>query len=302
LYDLTSETLHENNFHFNLFRKIYLFHFNKKFLFDDNWLIWFIGFVEGDGAILESKGRLTFVLTQKESKILYEIKDVLGFGVVREFKGFSRYIVSNNPHCFLLYLIFNGNLVINHRINQLNKWFNTFLILKRFNLFKSFSLNKIPDIILTAVKPSLNDSWLSGFTDAEGCFSVSFYKLKNKISQCRIRYILDQKDEKELLYYIRSLFKYGNVNLRSKTNNVYRLVINMNKPNRDDFNLLIDYFKLFPLKTLKIYNFKLWCEVLDLMLLKKHKTETGIKLIKNLRTKMNKYLIDSKSIGSSKYS
>jgi hypothetical protein len=76
----------------------------------------------------------------------------------------------------------------------------------------------------------------------------------------------------------------------------------MNKPNRDDFNLLIDYFKLFPLKTLKIYNFKLWCEVLDLMLLKKHKTETGIKLIKNLRTKMNKYLIDSKSIGSSKYS
>jgi len=64
---------------------------------------------------------LIFVLTQKDSKILYEICNVFGFGVVKEFKGFSRYIVSNNPHCFLLYLLFNGNLVIDYRITQLNK-------------------------------------------------------------------------------------------------------------------------------------------------------------------------------------
>jgi len=38
------------------------------------------------------------------------------------------------------------------------------------------------------------------------------------------------------------------------------------------------------------------------MLLKKHKTKEGIKAIKNLRTEMNKYIIESKSIGSSKYS
>jgi hypothetical protein len=67
------------------------------------------------------KERMTFVLTQKDSKILYEIYNVFGFGVVKEFKGFSRYIVSNNLNCFLLYLLFNGNLVVNHRIIQLNK-------------------------------------------------------------------------------------------------------------------------------------------------------------------------------------
>lgn len=67
------------------------------------------------------KERLTFVITQKDSKVLYEIYNVLGFGVVKEFKGFSRYIVSNNPHCFILYLLLNGNLVINHRIDQLKK-------------------------------------------------------------------------------------------------------------------------------------------------------------------------------------
>ena len=67
------------------------------------------------------KERLTFVITQKDPLVLNEIKEVLGFGVVKQFKGYSRYIVSNNPHCFLVYLILNGNLVIQHRINQLNR-------------------------------------------------------------------------------------------------------------------------------------------------------------------------------------
>jgi len=65
--------------------------------------------------------RLTFVITQKDPKVLKEINIALGLGVVKDFKGFSRYIVSNNSDCFLIYLIFNGNLIIHHRINQLNK-------------------------------------------------------------------------------------------------------------------------------------------------------------------------------------
>jgi len=37
-------------------------------------LQWFIGFAEGDGAILSYKGQPQFVITQKEGKILYEIQ------------------------------------------------------------------------------------------------------------------------------------------------------------------------------------------------------------------------------------
>jgi len=77
------------------------------------------------------KERLTFVITQKDPLVLNEIKEVLGFGVVKQFKGYSRYIVSNNPHCFLVYLILNGNLVIQHRINQLNRWYNSLIKLKK---------------------------------------------------------------------------------------------------------------------------------------------------------------------------
>ena len=42
-----------------------------------------MGFSEGDGAILTTKGSPRFVLTQKEGAILYQIQEVLGFGTVR---------------------------------------------------------------------------------------------------------------------------------------------------------------------------------------------------------------------------
>ena len=40
-------------------------------------------------------------------------------------------------------------------------------------------------------EPSLNNAWLSGFTDAEGCFTVS---IKSSIGFA-IRFILSQKHE-----------------------------------------------------------------------------------------------------------
>jgi hypothetical protein len=60
-----------------------------------------------------------FVLTQKESKILYHIKDTLKFGQVKEFDGFYRYIVSAQSDIFLLMNLFNGNLHLVPRIDQL---------------------------------------------------------------------------------------------------------------------------------------------------------------------------------------
>lgn len=58
----SSETIRGNTY--DLFRKNFFFIFLKKEFSKDNaWLSWFIGFLEGDGAILEHKGRASFVLT-----------------------------------------------------------------------------------------------------------------------------------------------------------------------------------------------------------------------------------------------
>ena len=49
---------------------------------------------------------------------------------------------------------------------------------------------------------------------------------------CRCRYILDQKERKTLLLYIRDLFNFGKINLRRKTNNIYSLIVSMSNPSR----------------------------------------------------------------------
>jgi len=73
----------------------------------------FIGFAEGDGALLIDKNdRISFVITQNESKILYHIKDILGFGnVTFDFNANTyRYKLLDNSALFKLAIIFNGNL------------------------------------------------------------------------------------------------------------------------------------------------------------------------------------------------
>jgi len=123
----SSEITRETSFDFTLF-KIFYSRINQQHRALDlatatpefNWLTWFIGFSEGDGAILTYKGRPTFVITQKEKEILLHIQKVLGFGIVREYKAFSRYFVLDKQNIYLLTLLFNGNLVLEHRKSQLS--------------------------------------------------------------------------------------------------------------------------------------------------------------------------------------
>jgi len=105
-FSTASETLREASFDFNAFYK-------QHHYIDHSWLQWFIGFAEGDGALLRDKNdRISFVNTQNESKILYHIKDILGFGNVTFDLNANtyRYKVLDNSALFKLAILFNGNL------------------------------------------------------------------------------------------------------------------------------------------------------------------------------------------------
>jgi hypothetical protein len=86
-----------------------------------------VGFFEGDGAILEHKGRPSLVITQKDDRVLHEICETLKIGIVKHFydnngnRKYSRYIVSENKGVLLLYFLLNGNMVLPHRVEQLTK-------------------------------------------------------------------------------------------------------------------------------------------------------------------------------------
>ena len=170
-----------------------LFPKNKKISKD--WLHWFIGFSEGDGSfIIDNRNNLQFVITQSTEDIiiLHYIKETLGFGtVIKQGLRTSRYVVQDLTNLYLIILLFNGNIVLPTRKKNFNLFLDIFnkKIIKgstRNNIFNTLSENKTPASCPAEVEfkfkdnlPSINDSWLSGFTDAEGCFTVSFLKESN---------------------------------------------------------------------------------------------------------------------------
>lgn len=278
-----SETTRETSFF--AFRAYYNTLFKNRNDLSDKWLTWFIGFAEGDGAIqtYDEGKRMRFVLTQKESDILHKIQYKFNIGVVKHFpqgksgknNDFYRWMVDDPSHILLLAFLFNGNLAQNHRIKQLALWVNA--LNNRFGS-ETIKLNNTP------VSITLQDGWLSGFTDAEGCFNVSITENSRYTSGLviKMRYMLDQKDS-VILNKIYVLFGFGKVRLRSGTSNVYRYTATGFKPLND----VIAYFKLFPLQTKKALSLKNWLTVHNHVSNKLHLTEEGLSQVRTLQKQIN---------------
>jgi hypothetical protein len=254
---------------------------------DPNWLSWFIGFSEGDGGLHSSNGYCLFGLTQNEESILREIERVLGFGRVYYDKNVNsyRYRVSTEAENIKLAILFNGNLATKLRIEQLRNWFEI--------LNKPLSSLNIT-FISNPYKPTLEDSWLSGFTDAEGSFFADEVNQKVKIKviskdmtqevkickRIRIRFALCQKEE-SILLHINNIFNCGNVN---KGKGGFQYTIGSLIGN----TVTVDYFSHFLLKTKKKYAFIKWCNIRTRLLNKEHLTPLGLIKLRELIKEVNK--------------
>ncbi len=146
-----------------------------------SFLQWLTGFTEGDGNFtINSRGDLQFVVTQgtADIQVLNYIRDVLGFGsVMRQGSNTSRYVCNSRLDCFLLILIFNGNLVMPSKHASFK------LFVDRFNVMalnpNARVFTPVVSFISTLAIPTLHDDWLLGFTDAEGCFTCSLLSNSN---------------------------------------------------------------------------------------------------------------------------
>lgn len=294
----SSETTCETSRRFETFTKLIsarnLSEARGNKLISNDWLTWFIGFTEGDGAILTTKGKARFVLTQKEGAILYHVQEVLGFGEVRQFDGYYRFIVKDTQSILLLVHIFNGNLVLPHRQEQLRNWINALDVVQnspitsgRLMLTKGAEVTQEHKLQLNLrlFKPSLKDAWLSGFTDAEGCFNIAIQSRINTVTGYRVslRFLLDQKKAEYTLLLIQGLFKSGQVFIRRETNSVYRY-------HNNTFKGLLpvrDYFLAYPLKTKKAESFKHWLEAFNMILNKEHLVTEGLERIRAIAKVIN---------------
>jgi hypothetical protein len=269
-------------------RKFEIFNKYSSKLISNEWLTWFIGFSEGDGAILTTKGKARFVLTQKEGAILNHIQEILGFGTVRQFDGYYRFIVTDYQSILLLVHIFNGNLVLHYRQKQLGLWIkalnsDAYLELAHSSCASESNISFRKET--TIMKPNLSDAWLSGFTDAEGCFNIAIQPRPKTVTGFRVtlRFLLDQKNAESTLLQIRDLFKFGQVFVRGDTNGVYRY-------NNNTFKGLLpvrDYFLAYPLKTKKADSFKHWVEIFTMILNKEHLVPERLEKIRAIAKKIN---------------
>jgi hypothetical protein len=186
-------------------------------------LSWLVGFSEGDGSFIRAKrGDLYFVITQdtRDIQVLEYIQRELNMGkVIIQGKTTSRFIIQDILGLYFIALIFNGEIrtpgklkSFNEFINLMNKKINKVSSrkLKAFNLTnKDFSFeNLIP--YKYPKELTLNDNWIIGFIDAEGCFHSSikdngYYKILFDLAQ------KGSENKKFILDKLVSLFEVGAV-------------------------------------------------------------------------------------------
>jgi len=237
---------------------------------------WFIGFTEGDGSFISnSNGYLEFKVTQSsvDAQVLFYIKKQLGFGSVSvqdRNNETHHFRVRDKKGLIKIIEIFNGNLYTEKRINQFRSWVDNFNKTYKENIK---IINKINS-------PTLDNAWLAGFTDAEGCFTASIIKRSETYNQVQVRYILSQKGEFEFMMKVSKLFN-GKVHFLESYGG-YNMVVNLTK-----LHIVISYINSYSLKTKKYVDYFNWLKVYKLVIDKEHFNEVGLNKIKNLAAKIN---------------
>lgn len=164
--------------------------------------------------------------------------------------------------------------------------FNNKLIhvrLNKFTLKKKLYLNHNNRYSTNGDK--LDPRWVTGFVDAEGCFSIIIeisepFKWKVRTS---FEINLHEKDA-DILYKIKSFFGVGAIYNRSdRKKSVYR-VTNVNYLNE----IIIPHFTKYPLISKKGIDFLLWSKVIKIILNKDHLTKSGFSTILSIYASINR--------------
>ncbi len=293
------------NLSFNLFYKYG--HAEHIPLIEKTFLEWFIGFFEGVGSfsinpikINSNKKRLYIVITQKEKNIIFKLAYLFSFGSVKYLKNpktnLWQWQIKSKHGLERISLLFFGNLINPAKKYQFLKWIQ---IGQSQGIFQyPFDLN-----FNWCSFVSFNNSWLSGFIDAQGYFYVNFSirKLKNQHFNFKLFFFFKKKiknniDEKFFniilflfkskskiyIFYTKKKIKYLSIKIKSQYSKL----------------LLINYLLYYKLKTNKYFLFLRWWRLY--ILKKKNKKIFITKQFSKKSINKIKYLIKKINFSSKK--
>lgn len=135
----------------------------------------------------------------------------------------------------------------------------------------------------------LDASWISGFTDGEGCFHVSINRIPKMSLGWQVlpefRIVQHEKDE-FVLYQIKEFFGFGDVRINRRDFHGTRKEFRVR--GLDNLKQLILFFKKYPLQTSKKKDFEIFSQIINLMDEKKHLEKEGLDEIAKLISLMNR--------------
>src|SRR3989344_4359281 len=148
----------------------------------------------------------------------------------------------------------------------------------------------------------LPGDYVAGFIDGEGCFFLTYRKETKRTRPGNPTYfrwsagfaMTLREDDVEILKQIRNTLECGNVYfLNSKDKRVGKQAY-LGIQNIDDaHNKILPFFKKFPLRAKKRYDFELWTKSLEIIYRKKKNREPystrDHNLLKEIRTQMRTF-------------
>lgn len=236
---------------------------------------WLVGFTDGEGSFTTYKEKknsnklrheYTIGLEEKDTRLLYKIKKLLGCGIVRKYNNVVYYKIKKIEHILTIIIpLFDSNpLLTQKKRSRYLRFRETFLkeVIKSKN---STEDQKIKGKLLMEKEVYKNETinldnfsnWIVGFTEAEG----SFYHVKIKGSEGKYRpeFRISQEDEKELLSKIKEKIGLNSEEVRTSSNraNDYYIVAVSKK----SVKKVIEFLKnprIVKLKGEKLLEFRLW--------------------------------------------
>ena len=138
----------------------------------------------------------------------------------------------------------------------------------------------------------LNPYWLTGFTDGEGCFSISIFKNKTLKSGYQVfpEFVLTQGAKSlETLEKVKDFFECGRIYENKRYDNhresLYRYCV---RNKTDLIEKICPFFNEFPLQTAKQHDFELFKQGLEIIKNGEHLTDKGFMRIQDIASQMNR--------------
>src|SRR5882757_9746264 len=235
---------------------------NYKQLYPNKLGPYLAGLIEGD---LTQCGKV--YIKPNRGYVLWQINDLVGvFKLICIINGYMR-----TPK----------NEVLHRAIN----WYNNYIIKNKI-LSLIYPINCLP-LDDSAID---NNNWLSGFTDADGNFSINIHQRKNKNSsrvqpffRIEIRQNYHRKDiitgENLSYFFIMSkIANYFGVNLYSRSRNINDKVFSsfiFMAVNQNSLDITINYFNKFPLLSSKYLDYLDWLKIVEI---RKKSSQTSVYL------------------------